>query len=71
MFLPAIDGVGEHVARSFAQQKLLGHATDFQCHRHPAQALEEFTSRDDLMPTIEAILRRVDDAGAGDEPPGR
>jgi sulfite reductase beta subunit-like hemoprotein len=24
---------------------------------HPAQALEEFTSRDDLLPTIEAILR--------------
>ena len=24
---------------------------------HPAQALEEFTSREDLLPTIEAMLR--------------
>src|SRR5918999_5983989 len=27
---------------------------------HPAQALEEFTSREDLLPTIEAILRVQD-----------
>jgi sulfite reductase beta subunit-like hemoprotein len=33
---------------------------------HPAQALEEFTSRDDLMPTIEAILRTFDHYGNRD-----
>ncbi|HEX4863016.1 MAG TPA: nitrite/sulfite reductase [Acidimicrobiales bacterium] len=30
---------------------------------HPAQALEEFTAREDLLPTIEAILRVVDELG--------
>lgn len=30
---------------------------------HPAQALEEFTSRQDLMPTIEAVLRTFDHYG--------
>jgi sulfite reductase (ferredoxin) len=30
---------------------------------HPAQALEEFTSREDLLPTIEAILRTFDHFG--------
>jgi sulfite reductase beta subunit-like hemoprotein len=33
---------------------------------HPAQALEEFTSRDDLLPTIEAILRTFDHDGNRD-----
>jgi sulfite reductase beta subunit-like hemoprotein len=33
---------------------------------HPAQALEEFTSREDLMPTIEAILRTFDHYGNRD-----
>jgi sulfite reductase (ferredoxin) len=33
---------------------------------HPAQALEEFTSRDDLLPTIEAILRTFDHYGNRD-----
>ncbi|HEX6395426.1 MAG TPA: nitrite/sulfite reductase [Acidimicrobiales bacterium] len=30
---------------------------------HPAQALEEFTAREDLLPTIEAILRTFDHFG--------
>ena len=30
---------------------------------HPAQALEEFTAREDLMPTIEAVLRTFDHFG--------
>ncbi|MDA8048113.1 MAG: nitrite/sulfite reductase [Actinomycetota bacterium] len=30
---------------------------------HPAQALEEFTARQDLMPTIEAVLRTFDHFG--------
>ncbi|HJV08674.1 MAG TPA: nitrite/sulfite reductase [Acidimicrobiales bacterium] len=33
---------------------------------HPAQALEEFTSREDLLPTIEAILRTFDHYGNRD-----
>jgi sulfite reductase beta subunit-like hemoprotein len=33
---------------------------------HPAQALEEFTSREDLLPTIEAILRVQDHHGNRD-----
>jgi sulfite reductase beta subunit-like hemoprotein len=33
---------------------------------HPALALEEFTSRDDLMPTIEAILRVFNNHGNRD-----
>jgi sulfite reductase beta subunit-like hemoprotein len=33
---------------------------------HPAQALEEFTPRDDLMPTIEACLRTFDHYGNRD-----
>ncbi|MFN8020060.1 MAG: nitrite/sulfite reductase [Acidimicrobiales bacterium] len=33
---------------------------------HPAQALEEFTSREDLLPTIEAILRVFDQTGNRD-----
>ncbi len=33
---------------------------------HPAQALEEFTSRDDLLPTIEACLRTFDHYGNRD-----
>jgi sulfite reductase beta subunit-like hemoprotein len=33
---------------------------------HPAQALEEFTSREDLLPTIEAILRVFDHYGNRD-----
>ena len=33
---------------------------------HPAQALEEFTSRDDLLATIEAIVRVFDHAGNRD-----
>ncbi|HEX3621883.1 MAG TPA: nitrite/sulfite reductase, partial [Acidimicrobiales bacterium] len=33
---------------------------------HPAKALEEFTSREDLLPTIEAILRTFDHAGNRD-----
>jgi sulfite reductase beta subunit-like hemoprotein len=33
---------------------------------HPAQALEEFTSREDLLATIEAILRVFDHAGNRD-----
>ncbi len=33
---------------------------------HPALALEEFTSRDDLMPTIEACLRTFDHYGNRD-----
>src|SRR4051794_9511693 len=33
---------------------------------HPAQALEEFTSREDLLPTIEAALRVFDHAGNRD-----
>jgi len=33
---------------------------------HPAQALEEFTSREDLLPTIEAILRTFDHFGNRD-----
>ncbi|MCZ7536684.1 MAG: nitrite/sulfite reductase [Acidimicrobiia bacterium] len=34
---------------------------------HPAQALEEFTSREDLMPTIEAVLRTFDHYGNRDK----
>jgi sulfite reductase beta subunit-like hemoprotein len=33
---------------------------------HPAQALEEFTSREDLLPTIEALLRVQDHYGNRD-----
>ena len=33
---------------------------------HPAQALEEFTAREDLLPTIEAILRTFDHFGNRD-----
>ena len=33
---------------------------------HPALAIEEFTSREDLMPTLEAILRVFDQAGNRD-----
>jgi sulfite reductase beta subunit-like hemoprotein len=33
---------------------------------HPALALEDFTSREDLLPTIEAILRVFDQAGNRD-----
>ncbi|MGH8977507.1 MAG: nitrite/sulfite reductase, partial [Acidimicrobiia bacterium] len=33
---------------------------------HPAQALEEFTAREDLMPTIEACLRTFDHYGNRD-----
>lgn len=33
---------------------------------HPALALEEFTSRDELLPTIEAVLRVFDQAGNRD-----
>src|SRR5437016_464602 len=33
---------------------------------HPAQALEDFTSRNDLLPTIEAILRVQDHYGNRD-----
>jgi sulfite reductase (ferredoxin) len=33
---------------------------------HPAQALEEFTSREDLLPTIEAILRVFEQTGNRD-----
>ena len=33
---------------------------------HPAQALEEFTSREDLLPTIEATLRTFDHYGNRD-----
>jgi sulfite reductase beta subunit-like hemoprotein len=33
---------------------------------HPAQALEEFTSREDLLPTIEACLRTFDHYGNRD-----
>jgi len=33
---------------------------------HPAQALEEFTSREDLLPTIEAIVRVFDHHGNRD-----
>jgi sulfite reductase (ferredoxin) len=33
---------------------------------HPAQALEDFTSREDLLPTIEAILRTFDHDGNRD-----
>ncbi|MGZ4711577.1 MAG: nitrite/sulfite reductase [Acidimicrobiia bacterium] len=33
---------------------------------HPAQALEEFTSREDLLPTIEATLRTFDHFGNRD-----
>jgi sulfite reductase (ferredoxin) len=33
---------------------------------HPAQALEEFTSREDLLPTVEAILRTFDHYGNRD-----
>ena len=33
---------------------------------HPALALEEFTSREDLLPTIEAILRVFDQTGNRD-----
>ena len=33
---------------------------------HPAQALEEFTSREELLPTIEAVLRTFDHYGNRD-----
>ncbi|HVM51854.1 MAG TPA: nitrite/sulfite reductase [Acidimicrobiales bacterium] len=33
---------------------------------HPAQALEEFTSREDLLPTVEAVLRVFDHYGNRD-----
>ena len=33
---------------------------------HPAQALEEFTAREDLLPTIEACLRTFDHYGNRD-----
>ncbi len=33
---------------------------------HPAQALEEFTTREDLLPTVEAVLRVFDQTGNRD-----
>ena len=33
---------------------------------HPAQALEDFTTREDLLPTIEATLRTFDHYGNRD-----
>src|SRR5207244_12690556 len=33
---------------------------------HPAQALEEFTPREDLLPTLEAVLRTFDHYGNRD-----
>jgi sulfite reductase beta subunit-like hemoprotein len=57
--LPKPDGTVEPGFRVFI-------AGGLGANPHPAQALEEFTARDDLLPTIEAILRVQDHHGNRD-----
>ncbi len=45
---------------------ITGVAGGLGANPHPAQALEEFTSREDLLPTIEAALRTFDHYGNRD-----
>jgi sulfite reductase beta subunit-like hemoprotein len=56
---PLADGTTEPGFRVFL-------AGGLGANPHPAQALEEFTSREDLLPTIEAILRTFDHHGNRD-----
>ena len=56
---PARDGTVEAGFRVFF-------AGGLGANPHPAQALEEFTAREDLLPTIEAILRVQDHYGNRD-----
>src|SRR3954468_2218793 len=56
---PREDGTVEPGFRAFV-------AGGLGANPHPALALEEFTSREDLMPTIEAILRTFDHYGNRD-----
>ena len=56
---PLADGTVEPGFRVFV-------AGGLGANPHPAQALEEFTSRDDLLATIEAILRVFDHYGNRD-----
>jgi sulfite reductase beta subunit-like hemoprotein len=56
---PLADGTTEPGFRVFL-------AGGLGANPHPAQALEDFTSRDDLLPTIEACLRTFDHYGNRD-----
>jgi sulfite reductase (ferredoxin) len=56
---PRPDGTAEAGFRVFM-------AGGLGANPHPAQALEEFTAREDLLPTIEAILRTFDHFGNRD-----
>src|SRR5947209_8764169 len=53
---PKADGTTEPGFRVFV-------AGGLGANPHPAQALEEFTAREDLLPTIEAVLRTFDHFG--------
>ncbi|HET9077375.1 MAG TPA: nitrite/sulfite reductase [Acidimicrobiales bacterium] len=53
---PTADGTVEPGFRVFV-------AGGLGANPHPAQALEEFTAREDLLPTIEAVLRTFDHFG--------
>jgi sulfite reductase (ferredoxin) len=53
---PKADGTTEPGFRVFI-------AGGLGANPHPAQALEEFTAREDLLPTIEAVLRTFDHFG--------
>ena len=56
---PRPDGTTERGFRVFV-------AGGLGANPHPAQALEEFTAREDLLPTLEAILRTFDHYGNRD-----
>ena len=56
---PRADGTAEAGFRVFM-------AGGLGANPHPAQALEDFTAREDLLPTIEAILRTFDHFGNRD-----
>jgi sulfite reductase (ferredoxin) len=56
---PTADGTLEPGFRVFV-------AGGLGANPHPAQALEEFTAREDLLPTIEAVLRVFDHYGNRD-----
>jgi sulfite reductase beta subunit-like hemoprotein len=56
---PTTDGTVEAGFRVFM-------AGGLGANPHPAQALEDFTAREDLLPTIEAILRTFDHYGNRD-----
>jgi sulfite reductase (ferredoxin) len=56
---PRPDGTTERGFRVFM-------AGGLGANPHPAQALEEFTAREDLLPTLEAILRTFDHYGNRD-----